>query len=121
MNLFRRFFRLKKNFVLIEVQPEIPLGDEAKAAATRLGEHPGFLYLLQMLRRHKAAMVEALKICNERDLIHLQEGIKWAGWLERTVAHEVKIKEARRKEVSLSDREKDILDRSLASLEIVGT
>lgn len=120
MGLLRRFFGLGDKICVIEVQPELPLGDDARASVLRLGDHPGFQWLIQMLRRHRSAMVEALKICEEKDLIRLQEGIKWASWLEKTVAHEVKLKEAHRREVTLGEREREILAKSLASIETVG-
>src|ERR1051326_6385042 len=108
MKSIRRFFGLDKNLVVLEVQPELPLGDDARSAVLRLPDHPGFQYLMQQLRRRKAAIDIALRSCSEKDLIHLQEAHKAACWLEAYVKNETKISEARRKEISLTDHDKEI-------------
>lgn len=118
MSILRRFKGLDKIRV-IEVSPELHLGAEAREACARLGEHPGFQYLLQQLRRHKGAIRLAFENCEEKDLIRLQEKLKAVCWLERFVAHEAKIKAIPKKEVSLSEREREVLANSLASVEVL--
>lgn len=118
MRFLRRFFGLDK-FKVIEVSPELPLGAEAREACARLGEHPGFQYLLQQLRRHKGAIRLAFENCEGKDLVRLQEKLKAVCWLERYVAHEVKIKATQKKEVALSEREREVLANSLASVEVL--
>jgi hypothetical protein len=119
MRLMRRFLGLDK-IHLIEVPLEVNLGEEARAAVRRLPDHPGFQYLMQQLRRRKAAIDIALRGCPKKDLTRLQEAHKAACWLEAYVKNETKINEARKKEVSLTRHDEEILAKSLANIEMVG-
>lgn len=120
MGVWGRFFGLGEKIRIVEIQPELPLGDEARVAMQRLPEHPGFQYLMQRLRRQKGLIQMAMKTCPKEQLDRLQEALRWSEWLETTVSHEVKIIAAKRKEVFLNDRDKEVLDQSLANLEVIG-
>ena len=116
INFLRRFFGLREKIIFVEVSPELPISDEARAAITRLPEHPGFQTLMTLLRRQRAAISTALHTCKPEDLIRLQEARRAMGWLEAFVNHECRIKESKRKEVDVSERERQILAASLANI-----
>ena len=116
----RRFFGLDRKVVLVEVPVDLPISDEGRKAITRLPEHPGFQALMQLLRRQRFAISTALHTCKPEDLTRLQEARRAMGWLENFVNHECKVKEAQRREVVISEREQEILAKSLASIETVG-
>ena len=119
IDFLRRFFRVEKKLIFVEVPPELPISDETRAAITRLPEHPGFQALMTLLRRQKTAISTALHTCKKEDLEKLQEARRAMGWLESFVNHECKIKEAKRKEVTVSEREKEILAQSLANISVI--
>lgn len=115
----RRLFGLRREFIFVEVPPELPISDESRAAITRLPEHPGFQALLTLLRRQRLAHKTALVTCSNGDLVRLQEAVRAFGWMEAFVKHECKMKEAKRKEVEVSEREKQVLAASLANISAI--
>ena len=116
IDFLRRFLGVGKEILFVEVPPELPISDEARNAITRLPEHPGFQALMTLCRRQRAAISTALHTCKKEDLEKLQEARRAMGWLEAFVNHECKIKESKRKEVDVSERERQILAASLANI-----
>jgi len=92
LKTFGRFFLKgsgsKVNYVIVEVEPTLPLQGttEDHILAVRQLEHsPGFQYLIRKFRLQKAVLQAHLLRDQHRSMlqvVRLQEGIRWMGWLE---------------------------------------
>lgn len=80
------------NYKIIEVErprtPEAMDTTEVRAMLATLQSNPGLLYILGRLKAQKSLMETTLKTTHFEKLeevINLQSGIFWAGWLEAQI------------------------------------
>lgn len=79
---------VKSKLFVVEVEkgrrpPE--LTEETARSVASLQSHPGFLYLLAKLRFHQdvlKAQVSGVRQKSMEDVIMLQSGVAWSGWLK---------------------------------------
>lgn len=117
MNLFKRF-----KLIEVEVPDATEVTDEGRKSLATLGNHPGFRYLLAKLKLQRASLEAKLKYEPHDDLknvIRLQEGIRWMMWLENqfmlAIHHPTKTKSR-----DPNADELEALQRSLDAIEGVG-
>ena len=83
---------VKYKVVELAVDATADLDDESIRAITTLEHHPGFKALMAKFKLQRGLLEAKLKggkFKDLREIDNIQNGLYWAGWLERTVAAEV--------------------------------
>jgi len=117
------FFKKEKEFVVVEVEkPRPSLDPEAKASAASLLGHPGFKYILDLLKLERSKLETTLKFARHddiKDVEFLQSGIYWTAWVEKklqSLNNEIR-SEVRSK---ASQDEREIFEAIHANIETIG-
>lgn len=109
------------SLVEVEKPQRVPAHDEDSARVVgSLQSHPGFLYLLQKLKFHRQLLKENLATNRQtslEDVLVLQSGIAWAGWLQGELDKAVGFENSKGSPPSQTER--TIFEESQRQLEIL--
>lgn len=78
-------------YKIVELTQRGPHGDEEgiRESVATLSSHPGFVWLVNRLKFQREALKSRVALERQtkiEDVIFLQAGIYWAGWLEQEIA-----------------------------------